>query len=309
MHLEEVAIPIPENQQVLIKVHAAGVNPLDVVMRAGGDYGLPMPSLPFTPGFDVAGTVVQVGDGVSKWKQGDRVYANGSYGGYAENVVCSEEDVYSLPANISFREGAALGAPATTAYYTLVHLAKSKPGETVLIHGASGGVGVMAVQIARSLGLTVLGTAGTEAGRKLVESLGAQHVLDHHSPNYLEEVVRLTDGNGADIILEMVGDLNLGADLEVVASRGRILVIGANRQESRMNPITLIGKGATIFGVNGTQILPQILSEIHAKAFEALEKGSLRSIIGAEFLLSEAPEAHRIMEKGGLQGKIILVME
>src|SRR6202521_4529356 len=168
MKLEEILTPKPAARQVLVRIHAAAVNPYDTYMRAG-TYAV-KPPLPYTPGSDGAGVIAAVGDGVTKVKPGDRVYtAQTLTGAYAEYTLALEEQVHRLPENISFEQGAGLWVPYCTAYQALHHFAKARAGETVLVHGASGGVGTASLQIARAMGLTVLGTAGTDKGLELVE--------------------------------------------------------------------------------------------------------------------------------------------
>src|SRR5215470_7703707 len=161
LRLEEVPMPRPGPGQALVRMHAVGVNPVETYIRAG-TYAR-VPDLPYTPGNDGAGVVEQVGSDVRDFKPGDRVYTAGSVSGtYAEFALCKTEQVHRLPANISFGQGAAMGTPYATAYRGLFQRAQAGPGETVLVHGASGGVGMAAVQLARSRGLCVLGTAGSD---------------------------------------------------------------------------------------------------------------------------------------------------
>ena len=162
------------------------------------------PALPFTPGNDGAGIVKQVGEGESKFRPGDRVYTAGSISGtYAEYALCDSVQLHPLPANASFAQGAAMGTPYATAFRGLIQRAQAKPGETVLVHGASGGVGTAAVQLARGHGLRVLGTASTERGREMVRGQGADDVFDHRAPDYLTAIMQATAGRGVDVILEM----------------------------------------------------------------------------------------------------------
>src|SRR5437870_4811516 len=161
LKLQNVADPKPDSGQVLVRVKAAGVNPVDTYIRAG--VYAKKPNLPYTPGTDAAGIVEAAGPNVKRFKPGDRVYTNGSITGvYAELALCEESRVHPLPSNISFAQGAALGVPYGTAYRALFQRGHAKPGEAVLVHGASGGVGIACVQFARAAGLTVIGTGGTE---------------------------------------------------------------------------------------------------------------------------------------------------
>src|SRR5262245_50182025 len=162
MKLEDVPDPVPGPGQVLIRVHAVGVNPVETYLRAG-TYAR-KPNLPYIPGSDAGGTVEKVGAGVTAFKAGDRVYTQGATGGYAQWLVCEEALAHPLPERVSFAQGAALGVPYSTAWRALFMRAKARAGETLLVHGASGGVGIAAVELGRSHGLRVIGTAGTTEG-------------------------------------------------------------------------------------------------------------------------------------------------
>ena len=204
MKLEDVPDPKPGPGQVLVRLHAAGVNPVDAYVRAG-TYTISA-TLPFIPGSDGAGVIEAVGEGVKQWKTGDRVYIFGTASGvragaYAQLAVCDASQVHTLADKATFAQGAAIGVPYSTACRALFQKAKAVAGETVFIHGASGGVGIAAVQLAVARGLRVIGTAGTERGRALVKQQGAEHVLDHHAPDYLEKLTALTDGRGPEVII------------------------------------------------------------------------------------------------------------
>src|ERR1700690_1918905 len=210
--LDEITKPTPGPGQVLVRVHAAGVNPYDTYMR-NGTYAV-KPQLPYTPGSDAAGTIEATGEGVKKVKPGDRVYTAVTVtGAYAEYALAMESQVYPLPEKISFAQGAGLWVPYGTAFTALRQHADARAAETVLIHGASGGVGLASVQIARALGLIVIGTAGTQRGLDIVKKEGAHHAFDHTKPGYTEEILKVAGGRGVDVILEMAAHINLAADL------------------------------------------------------------------------------------------------
>src|ERR1700722_5693527 len=233
LKLEEVPTPTPGPGQVLVHVRAAGVNPYDTAMRAG-TYAV-KPPLPYTPGSDAAGVVESVGSGVTKVKPGDRVYtARTLSGAYAEYTLALENQVQPLPDNVEFAQGAGIWVPYATAYYALYHSAQAHASETVLIHGASGGVGTAALQIARAMGLDIFGTAGTEKGLDLATREGAHQVFDHSKPGYLDEIMKATGARGVDIVLEMLANVNLAHDMKLLATNGRVIVIG-NRGEIVIN--------------------------------------------------------------------------
>jgi len=305
MKIEETAKPVPGSGQLLVRIRAAGVNPVDTYIRSGA-YAR-KPALPYTPGTDGAGVVEAVGDGVTGWKPGDRAYlGGGSTGTYAEYAAVAAADVYRLPGKISLAQGAAVHIPYATAYRSLFQMAHARPNEWVLVHGASGGVGIAAVQFARASGMRVIGTAGTDRGRELVAREGAHHVIDHRAPDSAARVLELTGGRGADVILEMLANVNLGADLKMLAPRGRVVVIGS-RGEVQINPRDLMAREAAIFGVLLWLVGSEEMAMIHAAIGAGLENGTLRPIVGKELPLAEAPRAHKEVLDPGAYGKIVLV--
>ncbi|HEX8880287.1 MAG TPA: NADPH:quinone reductase [Candidatus Acidoferrum sp.] len=305
LKLEEVPTPKPAAGQVLVRIHAAGVNPYDTYMRTGS-YAQ-KPALPYTPGSDGAGVIEAVGEGVKKVKAGDRVYtAKTITGAYAEYALALEEQVHTLPAKISFSQGAGVWVPYGTAYHALIHSAKAHASETVLVHGASGGVGIASVQMARAMGLTVLGTAGTPRGRDLAKREGAQQVFDHGRAGYQDEILKATGARGVDIILEMVANVNLAHDLKLLAIRGRVIVIG-NRGEVTINARELMGRRASIRAFTLWGITPAEEADIHAGLMAGLENGTLRPVVAKELPLAEAARAHQEILEPGAAGKIVLV--
>jgi NADPH2:quinone reductase len=304
LKLEETSKPAVGADQVLVQIHAAGVNPVDTYIRAGA-YSIS--NLPYTPGFDAAGVVEAAGPGVTRFKVGDRVYTSATLtGSYAEYALCASQTVHPLPGNISYAQGAALGIPYATAYRALFHKARALPGETILVHGASGGVGTAAVQWARAAGLTVIGTSGTAEGQKLVQENGAHHVLNHRSENYTEELMQLTNNRGVDVILEMLANVNLAKDLTLLAKYGRVVVIGS-RGKIEILPRDTMSRDASIIGMTLFNAPPAELQSIHAAIHAGLENETLRPVIGKELPLAEAAQAHVDVMEPGAYGKIVLV--
>ncbi|MGI8602596.1 MAG: NADPH:quinone reductase [Verrucomicrobiales bacterium] len=304
LEIEDVPLPRPGAGEVLIRIKAIGVNPVETYLRSGSSAAH---SLPYTPGSDSAGIIEITGEGVTACKTGDRVYTSGTLtGAYADAAICRVEDVHPLPENITFEQGAAINIPYATAYRALKQRSIARTGETVLIHGASGGVGVAAVQIARAMGLTVIGTAGSEPGRHLVLEQGAHHCLDHTQDDYLDELQPLTKNRGPDIILEMLSDVNLANDTTVIARRGRIIVIGC-RGKIEINPRELMLREADVRGLLLFNATPEELASIHAALSAGLENGTLRPIVGRKFPLADADAAHTAVLEKGAFGKIILV--
>lgn len=318
MKLIEMPQLRPGPGEVLVRMHAVGVNPVETYIRAGA---YPRkPALPFTPGNDGAGVVEEVGppsaetssaanETRSELRPGDRVYTAGSISGtYAEHALCKPTQLHRLPEKASFAQGAAMGTPYATAFRGLIQRGQARPGETVLVHGASGGVGTAAIQLARARDLRVFGTAGSERGRALVREQGAEEVFDHRAPDYLAKIMDATSGRGVDLILEMVAHLNLGKDLTILAPRGRVVVIG-NRGRVEIDPREAMSRDADIRGM----VLPNTpaaeLASIHSALVAGLEDGTLRPIIGRQLPLADAPEAHRALLEPGALGKIVMVTE
>ena len=305
LQLEEVPTPQPRQGEVLVRIHAVGVNPVETYIRAGKYARLP--ELPYTPGNDGAGVVEQIGANVSEFKAGDRVYTAGSLTGtYAEFALCKKEQAHPLPANISFAQGAAMGTPYATAYRGLLQRADAKPGETVLVHGASGGVGTAAVQLGRAHGLRVFGTAGSDEGLKLAREQGVHEVFDHRAADHFEQIMKATGGRGVDVIVELLANVNLGKDLIILAKGGRVVIIGS-RGPVEINPRDTMQREADIRGMILPNTPPAEMASIHAALVAGLANGTLRPVIGKEFPLAEAAQAHRAVMESGATGKIVLV--
>jgi NADPH:quinone reductase len=304
MKLEDVPEPKPGPGQLTIRVHAVGVNPVDTYVRAGTYARLP--SLPYTPGTDIGGTVHAVGANVTRVKVGDRVYGISAIGGYGEIALCEDWQVHPLPQGSSFAQGAAIGVPYATAWRGLLMRAQARPGESVLVHGASGGVGTAAVQIARAFGMRVIGTAGSEEGMALVRTQGAHHVLNHRDADYLQKVPSLTGGQGVNVVLEMLANVNLDRDLDVLALHGRVVVIG-NRGRVEIDPRKTMARDAAILGMTLFNATRAHLEEIHAGIVAGLANGALNPVIAKELPLSEAAKAHVAVMDSGALGKIVLV--
>jgi NADPH2:quinone reductase len=305
MRLSEVPDPSPGPGQLLVRVRAAGVNPVETYIRAGTYARLP--SLPYTPGSDAAGVVEKAGEGVRAFAPGDRVYTSGTAtGAYAERAVCDVSRVHPLPDTATFAQGAAVGIPYATAWRALFQKAHAVPGETVLVHGASGGVGVAAVQIARAAGLRVAGTAGTAEGIALVSREGAHHVFDHGKAGHLAKAAAGMGVRGFDVILEMLANANLPDDLKALATGGRVVVIGS-RGTVEIDPRDTMGRDASIVGMTLFNMPDADRHTVHAALVAGLENGTLRPVVGREMPLSAAPESHVAVMSPGAKGKIVLV--
>lgn len=311
LRLEAIPDLVPESKQIVMRVRAIGVNPLHRLLCAGL---IIRPPLPFIPGDDAAGVVEAVGNDVTTVKVGDRVYGSQPLtGAYAEQVLYAESEVYPLPDNVSFSQGASLRGPYFTAHYALFGKGRGVPGESVFVHGASGGVGIAAVQIARAAGFQVIGTASSERGRELVKQQGAHHVFDHSTPGYIEQILELTGGRGVDLILEMKADVNLPKSTQLIAPSGRIVMIGGKDVGAgasgsvEFNPFSTLFKNADILGLYIGAASPAEVSVMKAAIFAGLENGTLRPIVGQEMPLADAPKALEAISQAGAFGKIILI--
>ena len=291
MKLEEIQDRPAGAGQVVVSLKAAGVNPVDTYIR-NGQYAS-LPALPYTPGSDAAGVVESVGNDVADFRVGDRVYIGGSVdgravGAYADKALCNVDQVHPLPAHISFAEGAGIGVPYVTAWRALFDKGRAQPGETVLIHGASGAVGVAATQMGSGAGLRVFGTAGTARGRELAQRQGAREVFDHAAAGYEKDILAKTGGKGVDLIIEMLANVNLARDLDLIAKRGRIVVVG-NRGSLELNPRAIMSKDATITGFTNWNATPADLATAHAAIVAGLERGGYKPEVGKEMPLGMPP--------------------
>ena len=311
LKLEEIPDPKPGAGEVVVRVRAAGVNPVDAYIHSG-TYAR-KPPLPYTPGQDGAGEIQSAGADVKDFRPGDRVYIAGvgntvaGAGTYAEFALCSPSQLHRLPARATFGQGAALGVPYCTAYRALFQRAGAKAGETVLVHGATGGVGIAAVQLAHARGCTVIGSGGTEKGLAAVREHGADVTVNHRDADYTDAILNATGGRGVNVIVEMAAHINLDRDLGLLAKHGRVVVVG-NRGRVEIDARQAMGRDAAILGMTLFNATENDLGEIHAALIAGLENGTVNPVVGREFPLADAPRAHgAIMEPGAL-GKIVLTI-
>ncbi len=303
MQTEEGSPLRPAAGQILIEVKAVGVNPVDTYIRSG-NYPIKK-ELPFTPGFDAAGVILEVGREAGPFQPGRRVYTSGSLSGtYAQQTLCLPKHLHPLPDSVSFEEGAALGIPYGTAWRALFQRAQAVSGQWVLIHGASGGVGIAAVQLAVAAGLQVIGTAGTEQGRQLVLEQGAQYAFNHNDPAHFEKILDLT--GGVDIVLEMLANVNLDRDMEIMAKGGRLVIIGS-RGRIEIDPRKAMSKELNIHGLMLMNASPEESHEIYTGIEKALLQSKIKPVIACRLPLEEAPKAHRQILESAHLGKIILL--
>ena len=306
LRMEEIPSLTVGPGQILIRIKAVGVNPVDTYIREGL-YHLPI-QFPFTCGFDAAGIIEDLGSDVRGWSIGDRVFMGGSLSGaYAEQALCRADQILSLPDHISFAQGAAVGIPYAAAYRALFAKARLAPGETLLIHGASGGVGCAALQFARKAQAVIFATAGSPAGRELVKNQGAARVFDHTDPQHIEAIRAATKGRGVNVILEMLANVNLAKDLEtLVALSGRIIVIGS-RGRVEIDPRHMMMRDALVMGMLMMNMPDDERATTYASIVDGLRRRELEPVVGKKFPLAEARQAHEAVRQLGACGKIVLI--
>lgn len=305
LELKDVAKPAPGPGQVLLRVHAAGVNYVDVYYR-NGRYPTP---LPYVPGFEGAGVVEAVGAGVTEYQVGQRVAWNGAPGGYAEYAAIPEDRLIPLPEQLSFVQGAAFPLQGMTAAYLLEEYREVKPGTTVLIHAAAGGMGLLLVQWAKHLGATVFGTVSTKEKAALAKEAGADHVILYTEVDFAQEIKRLTDGKGVELIIDGVGKSTFAKNLDAAADFGTVVIYGAASGPAEpIAPNVLQGKCLTIAG--GTLFKWNATKEAQLKraksVLDGVAKGWLKLRVEHVVPLAEAAAAHELLEGRKSTGKIVL---
>jgi NADPH:quinone reductase len=306
----ELSEPTPNEKEVRVKLFAAGVNPSEAYTRTGTYSSVP--DLPYTPGTDGAGVIDAIGEGVENLKVGDRVFvaahfAKRNTGTYAEKVVCDADSVHKLPDSVSYKEGASLGIPALTSYRALFIRAKLKPGETVLVHGASGGVGLLVVQMAKAIGAKVIGTASTNEGKALVRASGADYILDHIKGGSIDKVLSLTNSKGPDVIIEFLANVNLETDLKMISKYGRVVVVG-NRGSLEFNPRLIMSKEADVLGMTLWNSKGNEYNESLEAVSAFLQSGVLHPVVGDELPLKDANKSHEVILTKKGYGKMILTI-
>jgi len=305
LQLVALETPSPSEGEVLIRVEAIGVNPVETYIRAGIYPSLP--DLPYIPGGNVAGIIDSCGPGVKNWKPGERVYTSATVsGGYCEKCLCTVEQVFHLPKCISFSQGAAVGVPAATAWRALFIRGAAKGKERVFVHGASGSVGQAAVQLAAGAGMHVFGTAGTSAGCDLVRRLGAELVVNHRQPGYEKKLLEAVGGGGFTLILEMLADKNLELDLDLLAPKGRVIIIGS-RGRIEIDPRATMGKETDIRGLAVFNATPEEVIQTHNGLKKVMEDGGFVPSVSRELPLADAALAHDLVMQDGNCGKIVLI--
>lgn len=308
--LEKVEVDRPElgEGEVLLKVHAIGVNYADTARREGA-YVVPTP-LPFIPGAEVAGIVEEVGEGVSRVSKGDRVVTLIGSGGYAEFVKAKESTLIPIPNEVADETAVALPLQGLTAYHILTTMGRLEKGETVLVHAAAGGVGSLAVQLAKHFGAgNVIATASSEEKLKLARDLGADHAINYTHPNWREEVLEATDGRGVDVALEMAGGDIFQETVKCMRAFGRVVVYGvASGDPAQMYPSGLMNRNLSVIGFFLPQIMkkPVLFEKSLNHLLKMIKTGELKLTVGGVFDLDEAAHVHEVMQARKTKGKLVL---
>lgn len=313
LRLREVApLPPPGPGEVAIAVKAAGLNFPDLLMSRGR-YQF-RPPLPFVPGFDAAGVITATGPGVTRWREGEAVIALLPFhGAFAEQAVVAEERLFLLPRDFSFAEGACFHVATATATNALMQRGAVQPGETVLVHGAGGGVGLAGVEVAKLLGATVIAVAGGAEKLATARDRHADHLIDHRGEDFRERVMEITDGRGADVVLDPVGGDTFDASLRCIAWAGRILVVGfaAGRIQSIPANQPLL-KGFSVVGVRALEDAarrPEIGAAYQDWMYRHAAAGRLRPYISHSFPLEEFHKALAALQGRHVIGRVALIME
>ena len=306
---EDVTVPEPGMGEVLVKVALAGVNYADTGMRRGMFHGPDSEGMPITPGFEVAGTVAALGEGVEELEEGARVVAVLGTGGYAEYAVAPAGSVVEMPDGVDFLQATALLVQGITAYGVLHDSARVQPGDSVLVQAAAGGVGTLAVQLAKLAGAQmVIGTASTGEKRDLAESLGADRTVDYTRDDWAQEILEATGGQGVDVVLESVGGEVGEQAYSCLAPLGRLVTFGAAGGKGMAPPDMwqLNMNGQTVSGYGGPWIRPGAADKAREEISGHLRSGELKVVEGPSFRLQEAADAHRAIEGRATVGKVVL---
>lgn len=308
LQLVEMERPVPKGHQVLIEIHAIGVNYADTARREG-QYVVPT-KLPFIPGAEIAGVVVETGESVTNVKKGDRIVTLIESGGYAEFALADSRGLIPLQDQMAFEQAVALPLQGLSAYHILKTMGRLEKGETVLVHAAAGGVGTLAVQLAKLSGAgKVIATASTEDKLALAADMGADVLINYTEQGWEEKVLEATGGKGVDVALEMAGGEIFNKTLKCLATFGRLVIYGvASGEQSRFYPSSLMARNQSVIGFFLPQIMrkPELIQSSMAEMLGYLSKGQLKLTIGGVYQLEQAAEVHRLLQSRQTKGKLIL---
>jgi putative PIG3 family NAD(P)H quinone oxidoreductase len=305
----ERPMPVPDTGEVLIQVAAAGVNRPDVMQRLGR-YP-PPPGASDIPGLEVAGTIQALGDGVNGWRGGDAVCALVSGGGYAEYCVAPAVQCLPVPKGMDMATAAAIPETFFTVWTNVFERGRLQPGETILVHGGSSGIGTTAIQLAHAFGAHVFATAGTREKCNACEHLGAERGIDYRVEDFVAVIKEVTGGRGVDVVLDMVGGEYFARNLECLAVEGRLVEIATlHGAKAELNILTMMQRRLTITGstlrIRPVEQKAAIAGALRARVWPLLESGTVKPVVHAHFPLRDAADAHRMMESGAHIGKLVL---
>jgi NADPH:quinone reductase len=313
----ERPVPVPGPGEVLVRIHAAGVNRPDILQRLG-KYPPPAGAPADIPGLELAGTIAAVGAALegtsSRWADGHAVCALVSGGAYAEYCVVPEVQCLPIPGGLDFAAAAALPETYFTVWVNLFQRARLQPGETVLVHGGSSGIGTTAIQLARAAGATVYATAGSREKCAACEQLGAAHAINYNTMDFVQAINELTSGRGVNVILDIVGGDYLPRNIECLAVEGRLAQIGLlGGAKSEINLAALMQKRLTMMG-STLRIRPvaekgAIARELEQHVWPLIAAGRVAPVIDRTLPLTQAAEAHRLLEAGQVIGKVVLLTD
>ncbi|MET7675655.1 NAD(P)H-quinone oxidoreductase [Streptomyces seoulensis] len=306
----EVPDPVPGEGEVLVEVVASAVNRADIMQRQG--YYDPPPGASAYPGLECSGRIAALGPGVSGWSVGDEVCALLSGGGYAQKVVVPAGQLLPVPEGVDLKQAAALPEVACTVWSNVFMLAHLRPGELLLVHGGSSGIGTMAIQLAKAIGARVAVTAGSKAKLDFCAELGADILINYRDQDFVAEIARATDGKGADVILDNMGAKYLDRNVETLAVNGRLMIIGMQGgTKGELNIGLLLGKRGA---VSATSLRARPLSEkaaivaaVREHVWPLIASGVVRPVVDREMPMTDAAEGHRVLEGSGHIGKVLLV--
>lgn len=310
LQLTERPKPVITHNEVLIKVMAAGINRPDVFQRKG-NYPPPATAPADIPGLEVAGVVAEVGEAVIRWKTGDKVCALVTGGGYAEYCKAPEGQCLPVPSNLGFPETASLPETFFTVWSNVFDRGTLKPGESLLVHGGSSGIGVVAIQMAKALGSTVYVTAGSDDKCRFCEQLGADKAINYKTTDFKEEIKKLTNGAGVNVILDMIGGNYMPGNIDSLAIEGRLVFINAmNGREVQLDLSKVMAKRLIITGsmLRSREVAfkAAIAKNLEQKIWPLLSSGKIKPIVYKTFDAGDAAEAHKLMESSTHTGKIVL---
>jgi len=311
LSLEEIPEPVLGPGEVLVQVRAIGVNPVDLSIRRGLQNYVSHLELPHLLGSEVSGEIIDWGNNVTGFKKGQRVFSYcSSRNAYAEYVAVRADYVSPLPEDISFSQGAALSVAFQTAWHALVIQAKTTPGETVLVHGGAGGVGIASIQLAKAIGCRVLTTVSSNEKATFCNSLGADKTINYREENFSERCVALTKGRGVDVIVELAACDNFDNDLDAISTGGRIVLVGMGTGKGPMSSFRVPGvlsKNAIVYGISAKNLGP-VITDINRLLGQMWKLHKFQVPVDKEMGLERADECHEILQSGKFLGKLVLTI-